>query len=206
MEFTLKLSDYQIHDLIAKQSEVSNICINALSTIFHHEQNREKHSTDAKGCYYFIPMSVDRVLEELLCVKGQLKKPSYNYRLLDVGCGIGNIMLLANHTGFQCSGIEHNSKLVKRAFYPEAYKYGDRPNIMHGDALDFQDYDKFDIIYYYCPIANHKKEYALEKLIEDNMKVDAWLIANGKMRREIYEDKRFKPMHKAMPIWQKVSA
>ncbi|MCB1713248.1 MAG: class I SAM-dependent methyltransferase, partial [Candidatus Riesia sp.] len=48
------------------------------------------------------------------------------FKLLDIGCGVGNIMKLANHIGYQTTGIEVNKELKK---------YHNGLNVIYGDIL-----------------------------------------------------------------------
>ena len=125
-------------------------------------------------------------------------------------------MLLAEALEFRVNGIEYDKFNVKYSFYP-SYKmtvsnhyWG---HIIQGDAFDFTDYGKYDCVYFYCPIRNRELEEKLELLIEDNLKVGAIYIANGKHDYSIRKDKRFRSLKFLdngyspgydHPIWQKI--
>ncbi len=84
-------------------------------------------------------------------------------RSLEVGCGVGLKLLLANQLGFHAAGVEINEKFVSVAkmIVPDA-------KIHHGNALDFS-YSGYDVIYLYCPFSNGEKERELElKILEES--------------------------------------
>ena len=159
------------------------------------------------GSYPFIPKQVESVIRQFLVLKSNLcdipqwsghktKKPKF----LDAGCGIGNILvfaksieLLEDRKSIYC-GLEyfdHTIKAAKR--YLKTYPY-DNIKIRKADILTYKSYDQYDIIYYYCPFCNKKKEKLFEKRVEDQMKTGAILIPCFKVDRNIDEDKRFKEL------------
>jgi SAM-dependent methyltransferase len=128
-------------------------------------------------------------------------------RFLDVGCGPGNVMLIAESLGFLPTGIEYNPSLVRRAPYPrlELYSAENARGIYQQDAFKFVHYGDFDVVYLYCPVANHGLEVMLENLIESQLKKGAIYIANTKKDKSIMANPRFEFLgaENDLPIWRK---
>lgn len=155
--------------------------------------------------YYFIPNTLDYILEELEIIS---KIKPCNAYFLDVGCGIGNVMSLAKYYGFSPFGIEFDPKLVSRALFPKLSTINPQKQscgIYEIDALKFEHYGEFDVIYFYCPIKDSELESQLERKIEDDMKVGAYYLTNLKVDRRIRKDERFKMLNpNDSRIYQKV--
>ena len=162
-----------------------------------------------RAYYQFIHCRTDLVVEELAKVQELIRptKSLIHLKFLDVGCGVGNIMILAKRAGFGIvEGIEYEKRNIDQAIIspsPSLHNsaYG---TIHHMDAFDFENYRDFDVIYYYCPISDYLLEERLEKLIESQMKVGAYLVANFKTSEAIKSNKNFKSVS-SRPIYQKVS-
>ena len=97
-------------------------------------------------------------------------------------------------------GIEKDEFTV-----PLAVRFFGEDKIEQADIRTYPNYDRFDVIYYFCPLPNHDPQKKLERYIEDRMKVGAILIANRKKSMDIDEDSRFKRLSDILPIWKKVS-
>jgi len=65
---------------------------------------------------------------------------------------------------------------------------------LYGCKLDFDydKYDKYDVIYYYCPIQDIELQRKLELKIEKEMKVGAYLMPRLKRSNEIEKSNAFK--------------
>lgn len=79
-----------------------------------------------------------------------------NSRFLDVGCGLGNKIWIAQELGFDAFGIEINPKYAEIA---QGFLGTDR--ILIQDAMAFQDYAKYDVIYFYNPMPSDELETAI---------------------------------------------
>lgn len=145
------------------------------------------------GSYPFIPHPAYSVLCQLIYTFNYLKG-KYNSRplsFLDAGCGIGNIMMLAMGVGFDAHGLEFDPVTIE-------FARGINPwwqRIREQNILTCNDYGKFDVVYYFCPIANVKQE-EFEKRVEDQMTVGSLLIANMKRNNGIRKDRRFRYHHR----------
>jgi len=79
------------------------------------------------------------------------EKPLTNLKFLDVGCGIGTKALLASHF-FDAYGLEINPPYAQKAI-----KLLGNDKIIQDDALKFDKYGDFDVIYAYQPMLNSLK-------------------------------------------------
>lgn len=113
-------------------------------------------------------------------------------KFLDVGCGIGTTLLLAN-SFFRAYGLEINKKLWKVANQFTAPRdWSEIGGIYHINALKFNEYHKFDVIYYYSPILNLELQQKLELKIEKDMKVGAYILPIMKRSDRIITDIKYK--------------
>lgn len=85
-------------------------------------------------------------------------------RFLDVGCGLGNKVWLAQTIGFDAHGIEINQRYADIA----GECVGTNRIVCH-DGITFPDYDQYDVIYFYNPMPSDE----LETAIITNAKKDA---------------------------------
>ena len=158
-----------------------------------------------KDFYAYIPIEIYRVNMQIHFVYDYLKdvkkhRSVYNLKFLDVGSGIGVVRNLAA-TRFNAYGIEIDEKLIKE----QKNLFGDTLYVDKQDALKYNEYNKFDVIYYYCPIRDPKLEKRLERRIERQMKVGAILIANHKQDSAIERNKKFKRIADDMRIYEKIT-
>jgi SAM-dependent methyltransferase len=85
-------------------------------------------------------------------------------RFLDVGCGLGNKVWLAQTIGFDAYGIEINQN-----YADIAGECVGKNRIFCHDGITFPDYDQYDVIYFYNPMPSDE----LETAIITNAKKDA---------------------------------
>jgi SAM-dependent methyltransferase len=95
---------------------------------------------------------------------------------LDVGCGPGTKMAIAEKLfGFRVHGIEIDAGM---AFDAATRLAATDADIEQGDAMDFEGYDGFDLIWLYRPYRDEALERELEQRIIDAMKPGA-VLAGG---------------------------
>ena len=124
-------------------------------------ENSTIYSDDETGSFAHLPSpNVEKLL------KRYYHKGS---KLLDIGCGFGNILRLSNYIGYESTGIEINEKLSK---------YHKGLNVIYGDILNMNlnFIKEFDIIYLYRPIEPLDKCDKLFDLLYDNMKDSCKII------------------------------
>jgi hypothetical protein len=101
-------------------------------------------------------------------------------RILDIGCGAGNVLRYAKNIGFETTGIDFQD------FSP----YNLNHTFIHKDLreLDPSFYSQYDIIYIAMPLKIGQGFEELIDLIKDNIKVGQYIITP----LFIIEDPRFK--------------
>jgi len=156
--------------------------------------------------YHFIPscstIPILGCLEELF---DYFHKPFKHDspKFLDCGCGIGNIVALANAVGFYACGIEYDTKTYKVACKLQGLN---RDNIIKGDIIKFEKYSQFDVIYFYLPISSDIKMNVFRKKLMDDMRVGAILVSYNGCTEALYDErfKKFKVKNTVGLIRQKI--
>lgn len=140
------------------------------------------------GAYKFIPFNSGRfklILEEAirqaLIIQPEAGKNYKSIKFLDVGCGIGTKLFLAQTLTplLDVYGLEISKDYAKIAsdLTREDWLDGPNPNIIVADALTFPDYSKFDIIYFFCPLQDETLENKLEAKIAADCKPGCVVMA-----------------------------
>ena len=112
------------------------------------------HDLEQEGSYPYIPMGACDKLYELFSRILQL--PGYRRKFLDVGCGTGRIVKLAQKCGIPAKGIEYHSPYIKLGEIAFEFSSGD---LIEKNAfeLDYNFLKDFDIIYTYMPLYDREK-------------------------------------------------
>lgn len=138
-------------------------------------QNRTSEADKLKektGEWYYIPLSA-HVFCELLIASAE-RFDQIHYRrpgtFLEVGCGYAYFTDLAHRLGLKSTGIEKKPEYVEAAKKLHCGPWGGGPQIIEADALTFEDYDKFDLVYFYMPFSDPKLQNKLVKLIASKAK------------------------------------
>jgi 2-polyprenyl-3-methyl-5-hydroxy-6-metoxy-1,4-benzoquinol methylase len=139
----------------------------------------EQNSYDLKDgtkCFGFIPYPYSNsVIHSLTNIYNRFDRSVNWPKFLDIGCGIGNIVMLANLVGFTAHGLEYNPKIYKIAKRLEQY----RSIIFRGDMRKFKRYREYDVLYYYRPIVSTKEMEEFSHKLAKSMKPGAYIICNG---------------------------
>lgn len=174
---------------------------------FYSRKATRKTQNDPACEYPFVAMDTRQVFEQVRFVKnylniadGPVLAANKKHNFLDVGCGIGNVLLVAEQFNFDVYGLEKDE-------YPAqvAARLIGEDQIFQKDIWTYNDYGKYDIIYYFRPFSDREPQRKFEKLIEDRMKVGAILIANHKNSDDISNDQRFMKLDSHLPIWKKTT-
>jgi SAM-dependent methyltransferase len=172
-----------------------------------YSRDAAKETRNDTDCEYpFVAMDTRQVFAQLEFAARYLgldpdESPEHAPRFLDVGCGIGNVLLVAEQFGFAVYGIEKD----EYPFRVAARLIGEE-RIAQADIWTYQGYGDYEVIYYYRPFSGRAQQLRFEKLIEDTMKTGGILIANHKNSGEIDQDSRFEKLSPSLPIWRKIRA
>ena len=134
-----------------------------------------------------------KIIENEISLKGK--------RFLDVGSGVGHICAVAKIFGCEPEGIEINPVLLRisQILYPDI-------KIHHQNILSFEDYYNYDVIFYYIPFHDIKLEDWLVKKIENDSKIESYIIIHD--ARGVEKDNRFIWVDKddnKKQVWKKIS-
>ncbi len=156
----------------------------------HHTAN------DTTTEYPFVPMDTRQAYDQIKIAQGLVSAPQSTF--IDVGCGIGNVLLMAELMDFQVYGIEKDEYPFKIA-----RKLMGKELVSSADIWQFDRFDQFDVIYYFRPFSEKTLQYKFEKLMEEQLKPGGILIANRKMNMDIDENPMFRRIDEMMPVWHK---
>lgn len=161
--------------------------------------------------YGFVPMNTESILETLFRLYHYMESCRGLHKFLDIGCGIGNIVLLAQKVGFDAYGLEYNKKI-----YDIAKGLMGRNHIFRGNMTDFGKYNEYDVLYYYVPMVNGKAMEEFVKKLIKTVKPGAYVIPCGSSwtfdgfklkgieELEKFEVIKLRPKHlNCLPIYRK---
>lgn len=139
--------------------------ISVINSLLHYIEMflRDEVNYREDGTFKYVPSDA-RILHEKLSGIEQGKT------FLDVGCGIGDKCLIAEKVfGLKVTGIEIDTNLIEiaKTFIDD---------VIEINAFDFNDYNKFDIIYMYQPYRDAEKQKQLSDLIKSKKKQSAIFI------------------------------
>jgi SAM-dependent methyltransferase len=114
--------------------------------------------------YGYEPLPLQQFLPGLVVCE----QATVGRRFLDVGCGIGRAMLIAQLMGWDVTGLERHRPYIEagRELVPEA-------TFIAGEADDFAGYGGFDVVYSYRLCVNDEDQDQLERRILDRMRPGA---------------------------------
>ena len=152
--------------------------------------NIVKESASRDGYYDFIPHNQESVVRVFMKIASITNKPINSF--LDVGCGPGNILWSAKTilNPKNTHGIEYDSYYASIAEVLLSGMLGSK--VFNMDALNFDRYEDYDVIYFYCPISNRKLQVELERKKKKKMKVGAYYVPMLKQDNGFEKTKRFK--------------
>lgn len=190
------------HDPLSRCEAFINLS-NRFLGLLAGEASRDS-ANDPSREYPFVAMDNRQVFRQLALARRWLTEndrwttPSGTPTLLDVGCGIGNVMLLAEQLAFEVYGLEKDPApcAVARRFF-------DARRVAAADIWEYQDYHRFQVIYYFRPFADRQLQWRFERLIEERLQAGGILIANHKNSDTIASDHRFQRLDPELPVWHK---
>ncbi len=188
------------------ENEENDIFYNVINRfVGFYSRDAAKETRNDTDCEYpFVAMDTRQIFAQLRFVGDFLEldrdEPAAPMpRFLDVGCGIGNVLLIAEQFGFDVYGIEKDEYS-----FPIAAKLIGEDRVAQADIWAYEGYGEYEVIYYYRPFSGRVQQLRFEKLIEDAMKPGGLLIANHKNSDAIDQDRRFERLSPSLPIWRKI--
>ncbi|WP_263719835.1 class I SAM-dependent methyltransferase [Albidovulum sediminicola] len=175
--FALIPADRPILDPRAGMEEILDITF----TRAHRAVNPAVQTKDAAahGCFADIPTRVSLFLEIAQLAYRVLlaRRHTGPGRFLDVGCGSGIKVALATQIFATADGIEYDPGYAENARRALPLLRADRGRIFEGDALAFDSYGDYDVIYLYRPMQNDALMRQLEERILDQARPGTLLLA-----------------------------
>ena len=113
---------------------------------------------------------MDVVTKYILDTQHCFNSPTF----LDVGCGMGTKMFLAQRLGYSVHGIDIHQEYLDSA---RTLVNGSYPELCN--AFDYEYYDQFDVVYAYHPCIFHKLQHSLNELIASKMRPGALFFLAG---------------------------
>jgi len=191
---------------VADSSDLFFNIINRFVGLFTSESTRATQNDPAKE-YPFVAMDTRQVYVQLRFAQNHLgltddpDDATDRPALLDIGCGIGNVLLFAEQLGFEVYGIEKDHypcSIAQRLFGAD--------KVTQQDIWQYDRYGDFDVLYYFRPFSDREPQCRFEAMIEDRLKPGGILIANHKNSDDIDRDQRFTRLAPELPIWRKNTA
>jgi len=191
--------EYAFGTLISDMFERISDEANLKSTKDEHARgNKPDGKTQAYVCIHLPATSfVQAMLEALNHLTpryetheryGYPSKVQTPFKFLDVGCGVGQKVYMAQRLfeHIEAFGLELRPEHVQIARETlTKYMMNHRnscelsfkdENIIQDNAITFNRYSEFDIIYFYCPSSDDKTEIELERSIARGAKVGAVVV------------------------------
>jgi len=150
-----------------------NIKQSVMNVALHNIECSHLHSDpdapDEENRHRWVPFPcgsfVDACIEAFYLTGGVVKSKKF----LDIGCGIGTKVMLAD-VFFDAHGLE-----LKEEYLSVAKIIGCR-NVWQADAMEYEGYGDYDILYFYCPFRDDALESNFEKHVYRHMKPGTVLL------------------------------
>jgi SAM-dependent methyltransferase len=108
------------------------------------------------GDLQYHPNASFSVLKFISILRSIKKRCGPNARFLDVGCGLGGKVWIADALGFSSFGLEINP-----AYARIARECVGADRVFCSNALSFDDFSSYDVIYFYNPMPSAELETAI---------------------------------------------
>ena len=157
----------------------------ALSTLEcfegHFTNVTQSKKAKKKGCFEYIALDSKQFLREMhkaRTILNVLEPDDDEGRFLDVGCGVGTKVILANQIFSHASGLEFDKAYHKIASSLAESGMAWGCEFIQSDAMKFDRYDEYNVIYLYRPMRDATKQTRLEKRIAKECCEDTLIVAH----------------------------
>ena len=166
-----------LRDLRSEQALASDRVHVALNRVLNPES--QDAAAETFGCFPDIPLPPSRFMTHAHAAyrTALVQRRPEPLRFLDVGCGGGIKVLLAAEFFARADGLEYDAgyAAVARQVLTRAGRLPSQ--VIHGDALTFDRYGDYDVIYFYQPMKSPEGLIALEQQIIAQARPGTLLIA-----------------------------
>ncbi|MDO9526122.1 MAG: hypothetical protein Q7J57_11425, partial [Gemmobacter sp.] len=165
------------HDLRHQQQLVTDAAFLALHAILN--PTRQDPGAQDHGCFEDIPLPPSEFTRHIHAALriALARQPTAPLRFLDVGCGGGIKVLQAAQCFALADGLEYDPGYVEVARSMLSSLLQDRAQVFHADALTFDRYGDYDVIYFYRPMRDPDLLIQLEDRILAHARPGTLLIA-----------------------------
>jgi len=167
--------------LPTSQPGVEDALLRHLYKAFHLLANPATQHPDAKdrGCFSDIAFPV-RTFDLLMTAAyrvGLAQNPRRSLRFLDVGCGGGTKVYAATRYFGTADGLEYDPGYAAAAQQTLQVLGASSSTVFLADALAFDAYSEYDVIYFYRPLRSNELLEKMEKYIIRQASVGTILVA-----------------------------
>ncbi len=171
---------------------VTAMFLDALHKIANPAANMQSDRAYQTGLHGDIPLPMIQFSEMIgaafrICLAQRRRAP---LRFLDVGSGGGTKVLAATACFDECTGIEFEKDVVESGSAFLQILAPDAARLVHADALSYMDFDTYDVVYMYRPIAEFERMVELEKHIVSQSTRGTVLLAAGGLRMQNLDEKQ----------------
>lgn len=141
--------------------------------------NAQHEDAVAHDCFADIPMEIQRfelivmAAYRLLLVKGRADSA----RFLDVGCGGATKVMAASRIFSKCDGLEYDPGYAEAGQRSLSLTAPETGRVLQGDALQFENYADYDVIYFYRPISDDDLLSEMQQRIVDQARPGTVILA-----------------------------
>ncbi len=191
------------HQKISKREEEQDILFGVINRFIGYFTRQAVPNTinDTDCEYPFVAMDTRQAYQQICVARDyfitQGKRIS-DLSFIDIGCGIGNILLLAEMMEFQVSGIEKDT-----ASLATARELVGEDLVSEIDIWQFDKLGSYDLIYYFRPFSKKELQVKFEHMVENKLKPGGILIANRKMDNTVDSKTDFTRITPELPVWYK---
>ena len=155
--------------------------LSMLDRALHSLSNTMPQNEDAlaHGCFSDIPVPI-LVFDKLLSAAYRVRLAQNRerpVRFLDVGCGGGTKVFAATRYFPQADGLEYDEGYARAAVQTLAAISHGQCQVIQGDALTFEGYDNYDVIYLYRPLQKDELLAQVEARIQEIARPGTIVIA-----------------------------
>lgn len=165
------------HDLMGRRAEILDAALMALHRVVNPAG--QSQTAEALGCYPDIPFNAAGFAAHAHAAYrvAQAMRPAHPLRFLDVGCGGGMKVLLASGLFPRAEGFDYDLAYVEAATLAFARMGASRCRAFEGNALTFDGYAGYDVIYFFQPMSDPDALRMLEDRVLDTARPGTVLMA-----------------------------
>jgi precorrin-6B methylase 2 len=163
--------------------QIMSVILDAVHRIANPAANMQGADAEKHGCTQDIPSPMNQFsimigAAHRICLVLKKQRP---LRFLDVGCG-GGIKVLAATTCFDlCDGLEYEKSTVTTGRRLLELLKLEQCKLIHGDALEFLNYQDYDVIYCHKPMMNVERMVEMEERIISQARPGTVLLTAGNL-------------------------